>query len=600
VDAETRKQQARSLEQQGQIAEALAVYRQILADIEGTPAIWQELPLFVKAGDLSLRLRDAKSAITMYEQAAKRYAAYGSGKSVIALCSKILRIVPSRSLIYPRLARLMVERGHVSEAGSVLASYAELAQLDRTARELKELIGRSDDEMRPVLEMLIEVSDRAEQAILHVAAARREQPQAESGVATVTAAQAGPESAVEESLAQHETADEGSTEAAESSEITTSEATVMEAPIEEEPEESSSGVGVPQAEEGDEAPKPAWMHEPEPEDRGPGDSPKDTWMQEAEPAEEDEETPTPEWMREPEVSGAQQLDGLGWIGDGESSPEEAETPKPAWMQEPEPVDQESVGAGESGQVADGTGPRKVLFSEMQTQRRSRGVWVVLAVAVVVVGGAALVWFRIIPIGTIGLGANAPQSEQPAPALADSATATADDGTESLSARPTESPTVAARSEADAEDTTARGAALDGTIGSGDSSASEAQPPAPPLATSVPAQADSGAAVTEAPTIVVIEGLPVESVTEISSEGRAGYRVVQRLDTGEPITLILLSLDGDSASTAGAEEITFESTADDWTVGSLRFGGYLVNASAGVGADGLEVLLRRLIGRPLPD
>ncbi len=571
VDAESRKQQARSLEQQGQLAEALAVYCQILADIEGTPAIWQELPLFVKAGDLSLRLRDTKSAIGMYEQAAKRYAAYGSSKSVTALCSKILRIVPSRSLIYPRLARLMVERGHISEARAVLASYAELAQLDRTARELEDLSGRSDDEVRPVLEMLIEVSDRAEQAILQVAAARRGQPQAETGVATVAPGLAEPESAVAEDLAQHEAVAEGSTEAAESSDIATSEATVAESPIDEETEESSPAFGAPAAEEGESAPKSAWMAEPEPEDDGPEGSSKDIWMQRTEPAEEEGRTQTPAWMHEPEVNGSQEIDGLGWEGDGESGPEEVETPKPAWMREPEAVNQEFKGAAERGQAADVTGPRKVMFSEMQTQRRSRGLWVGLAAAVVVVGSAALVWFRIIPIGAIGLGANSAQSEQsapPVPVLADSAATTGDDGTESFSTPPVETTMVATPSEAEAEDAAER-------------------------------VADSGATVTEVPSIVVVDGLPVESVTEISSEGRAGYRIVQRLDNGEPVTLILLSLADESADTMGAEEITLESTADDWTVGSLRFAGYLVNASAGVGADSLEVLLRKLTYRPLP-
>jgi len=604
VDAEIRKQQARSLEQQGQIAEALAVYRQILADLEGTPAIWQELPLFVKAGDLSFRLRDAKSAIAMYEQAAKRYAAYGSSRSVIALCSKILRIAPSRSLIYPRLARLMAERGHISEARAVLAGYAEMAQLARTARELEDLSGRPDGEVRPVLEMLIEVADRAEQAVLQVAAARRGQPQAESGAANLAAPSTEPESGVVEGLSQHETADAGPPEAEESAETATSDATVTELPIEEEPEQPSSAVGAVQAEGVGEAPKPSWRQEPEPEDGGPEGTLQAIEMQEPEPVEEEEATPIPDWMREPEASGAQETEPA-WMRDREIGEEEAETPTPAWMQEPEAVDQEPETAVVSGQMADVTGPRKLLFSEMQQQRRSKGLWVGLAVAVIVVGGATLVWFRIIPIGTIGLGVDSPQSEQsapPAPVLADSATATADDGTqESFSAQPAEATTVGTPPEAAAEDTAALAAAPGGTIASGDSAALQVQPPlALPPATSVPAQPDSGATGTEVPSIVVVDGLPIESVTEMSSEGRAGYRVVQRFDTGEPITLILLSLDGESADTAGSEAITFESTADDWTVGSLRFGRYLVNASAGVGADSLEVLLRRLIGRPLPD
>ncbi len=581
MDVEIRKQQARSLEQQGEIAEALVVYRQILTDLEGSSAIWQELPLFVKAGDLSLRLRDAKSAIAMYEQAAKRYAVYGSGKSVIALCSKILRIAPSRSLIYPRLALLMVKRGHISEARAVLANYADLAQLDRTARELEGLSGRSDNEVRPVLEMLIEVSERAEQARLQVAAARREQPQAGSGAASAPAATA-PESAIGEGLAQYESTTEGPNGAAESSESATSEAASAESPMGREPEESPSQVGALQVGEEAELAEPAWLQAPEPKGVGSEDHRTATWMQQTKPTEEEEEPPTAGWMREPDESEAQEIEAPVWMRDRESGPEE-ETQPPAWMQEPGGVAQESGGAVVNHPVADVTGPRKITFGEMQTARRSRRAWVGLAV-VVVLGGAALVWFRIVPIGTIGLAVSSTQSEQSVPAaaaLADSATG----GTETFGEPPAEATTVAALSEAEVE--AARAAAAGETIASGDSAVPE------------PNQPDSGAALPGVPSIVVVAGLPVESVTEISSEGRAGYRVVQRLDTGEPITLILLSLDSDSMDTVDAGVISFESTGDDWTVGSLRFGGYLVNASAGVGADILEGLLRRLMNRPLP-
>ena len=121
MDIATLKDEARSLEQQDRHAEALALYRKILAHLEGTSGILRELPLYVKAGDLNLKLGDAKTAIAMYERAAKRYAQYGSGKSVVALCTKVLRVDPSRTYVYLTHARLMIERGHVAEAYSARA-----------------------------------------------------------------------------------------------------------------------------------------------------------------------------------------------------------------------------------------------------------------------------------------------------------------------------------------------------------------------------------------------------------------------------------------------------------------------------------------------
>ena len=53
------KAQARVLEQQGQLSKALAIYQHILKHIEGTPSLLRELPLYVKAGDLQLKLDES-------------------------------------------------------------------------------------------------------------------------------------------------------------------------------------------------------------------------------------------------------------------------------------------------------------------------------------------------------------------------------------------------------------------------------------------------------------------------------------------------------------------------------------------------------------
>ncbi|UCD25126.1 MAG: hypothetical protein JSW51_04155, partial [Gemmatimonadota bacterium] len=186
MDIATLKEEARTLEQQGRAADALAIYRKVLAHLEGTSAILRELPLYVKAGDLNLKLGDAKTAVAMYERAAKRYAQHGSGKSVVALCTKVLRVDPERTYVYLTHARLMIERGHVAEAVKVLAAYSERTRLGK-AREVLQRISEGDEqEVRPVLEMLLEVAGRAESARLKAAVGVEEEPAPEAAASDDT------------------------------------------------------------------------------------------------------------------------------------------------------------------------------------------------------------------------------------------------------------------------------------------------------------------------------------------------------------------------------------------------------------------------------
>ena len=170
MDIATLKQQARSLEQQGDSAQALAIYRKILAHVEGTPAIKQELPLYVKAGDLSLKLGDTKSAVAMYGRVARRYAEYGSAQSVNALCAKILRIAPRETHLYPRLAGLMVKKGFVGAAREVLVRYAKRTNQPKGLQLLERLAGRGDDELRPILEKMLAAAERREKTLAQRAA----------------------------------------------------------------------------------------------------------------------------------------------------------------------------------------------------------------------------------------------------------------------------------------------------------------------------------------------------------------------------------------------------------------------------------------------
>ena len=164
MDVATLKEHARELEQRGSIREALAMYRHALTSLEGTPELLGELPLYVKAGDLYLKLDNPKAAVSLYETAGKIYAAHGSWKSVNAICARVVGAMPARTHVYTRLVRIMLEHGHVAAARAVLLSYAEHVSLHDTRARLEQLADRTDEHLHPVLEMLVELAERLERA----------------------------------------------------------------------------------------------------------------------------------------------------------------------------------------------------------------------------------------------------------------------------------------------------------------------------------------------------------------------------------------------------------------------------------------------------
>ena len=175
MDVSSAKQQAQQLEQQGKVREALAMYRHVLTSLEGTPELLRELPLYVKAGDLFLKLDNPRAAVSLYETAGKIYAVHGSAKSVNAICAKVVRVMPERTHVYTRFLRIMLEHGHVAAARHVLAAYAEHADLSETRDRLELIADRTDEHVRPVLEMLVEMAERLE--LPHSAAVAEPEPE---------------------------------------------------------------------------------------------------------------------------------------------------------------------------------------------------------------------------------------------------------------------------------------------------------------------------------------------------------------------------------------------------------------------------------------
>ncbi len=243
LNVQEQKQQARLLEQQGDTPGALEICERVLSQLEGTRDIWPELPLYVKAGDLSLKLDDKAGAIAHYEKAARAYAAYGSSKSVIALSAKILRVNSGRTHVFLRLVRLMIERRHFAEARLVLLEYADKMKLPKAARVLQSYAERPDEELKPLLELVLEMGGRYEyERAQGRGQSLEEEPELdETSVGTVAAELEPPIDKEQKSagIAEHEAVDATSVSTAQQTEAD------LESPVEDESEEeiADSGAG---------------------------------------------------------------------------------------------------------------------------------------------------------------------------------------------------------------------------------------------------------------------------------------------------------------------------------------------------------------------
>ncbi len=551
MDIADLKKQAHALEQQGDAAGALATYRKILDEIEGTRAILSELPLYVKVGDLLLKQRHAKDAVAMYDRAARLYAQHGSSKSVLALCDRILTVSPRATSVYPRYAGLMVRTGHVSDAVNVLKSYAEVAGLPKVVEALEPFTDRTDDDVKHAVEILIEVLEQNEQLKRELAA------QAEQlRVAEEARAAAPPEPAA----AHHEPApatpelEEPHADEADSEELTFLRGELESEELEE-PDAAAAKESEPLVIHGSDnifvdEPEPAVVHGYEPV-----------------PPEE----PESEEEAEPDLSAADESASTA------AAPADAEDP--AYKE-----------------YAPDSWPRQEEGAKPATKGKSRSklAWLALILIVVVGGGAGLVYFEVIPPDMLGLGgvfAPADVSTSPGPAIpaADSSTqAPADTPTETQPTpeppRQTTTTTAAARTTAPPPDTAATEAAARDTT-------PVAAPPESPTVAADTAQA-AAVPVTQPP-IIVVDGLRVVSVDPYSSGGLTGFTIVQLLDTGERLTLTVLPA-SDAPAAFGVSDVIVTSVLPDSATGTARLGQYAVTAGARVSATVLDGLLRRLV------
>jgi len=127
--------------------------------------------LYNRVGDIHYRIGNNDQAINYYEQAADFYAEGGFFNNAIALCNKILRYSPGRTIIYYKLGIISAKKGFNSDAKQNFLEYADRMQrvgkMDEAFRALKEFadLCPGQDDVRLMLADQLARADRKPEAL---------------------------------------------------------------------------------------------------------------------------------------------------------------------------------------------------------------------------------------------------------------------------------------------------------------------------------------------------------------------------------------------------------------------------------------------------
>lgn len=128
------KNKARREEQRENWSRAIDLYMKALEQSEASGDFGADLSLYNRIGDIHLRLGDKDEAVSFYETAIDQYAEQDLHTSAIALCNKVLRVLPDRLGVYLKLGRLQLATGLQAEARVNFQRYAaEIAEDDPDA-----------------------------------------------------------------------------------------------------------------------------------------------------------------------------------------------------------------------------------------------------------------------------------------------------------------------------------------------------------------------------------------------------------------------------------------------------------------------------------
>ncbi len=136
------KKKAADFEAKKQVDKALEVYVEIVDAYEAGDEDTIDIPLYNRVGDMLQKAGRVGEAVEVWEKAVDRYAEGGFYNPAIALCNKILRQSPGRTVVYYKLGKIHAEKGFKGDARQNFLEYASRQQkagnLDEAFRALKE------------------------------------------------------------------------------------------------------------------------------------------------------------------------------------------------------------------------------------------------------------------------------------------------------------------------------------------------------------------------------------------------------------------------------------------------------------------------------
>lgn len=164
------KRKAAEFEQKRQYDRALTSYAQAIEAAAGIPEEL-DIPLYNRVGDLHLRLGELEKAIAYYETAVDLYAEGGFFNNAMALCNKVLRHAPDRSVIYYKLGKISAKKGFNSDAKQNFLEYAarmekggDISEAFRALKEFADLCPGQDD-VRLMLAEQLSRAGRTQEAL---------------------------------------------------------------------------------------------------------------------------------------------------------------------------------------------------------------------------------------------------------------------------------------------------------------------------------------------------------------------------------------------------------------------------------------------------
>ncbi len=137
------RQKAQAYLKKGKISEAIEAYKKLLQVESRNPNLYNEL------GDIYLRANDKMQAVMSFEKAVDNYVKVALYNNAVAVCKKILRVVPNRLESIYKLGELKAKQKFSGEASRLFIQYFDMITADEG--------GMRPELVLPKVEMVLEL-----------------------------------------------------------------------------------------------------------------------------------------------------------------------------------------------------------------------------------------------------------------------------------------------------------------------------------------------------------------------------------------------------------------------------------------------------------